>query len=360
MFDIIIVGTFVLIFLQLVLASELGVLSKFILSVIGLALSGEYIRRKLKFDGEYGLMLLRTRSVNRLIDTLSLNKGFITLFSDVGLTLSYGLFSFLLIKNKKTLFFGLVLLTLFLFVVSPLIVSYLSMLLPEFSAKTVEGVSSFSWVILLFYYLGGFVLTTIIGLLSQAIIIVYSVIQMITSPQAEIAAPGATLLLPGINLPLVEGILAVISVLVVHEMAHGIVSRSERIKIHSTGIVVFGIIPIGAFVEPDEHMLIASPKEKQRKVYVAGSTANLFLSLIITLLILSFQFFSYSLPLTILNILLLSSTLNFVVGVVNLLPLPFFDGGELLRVSMSKDLSRLAAAVVGAAFLLNLLPWVFL
>ena len=47
------------------------------------------------------------------------------------------------------------------------------------------------------------------------------------------------------------GIIALITVMVVHEFGHGIISRVEGVKIKSIGVLFLAVLP-GAFVEPDE------------------------------------------------------------------------------------------------------------
>ncbi len=52
--------------------------------------------------------------------------------------------------------------------------------------------------------------------------------------------------------------------------------------------------------------------------------------------------------------------LNFIVGVVNLLPLPFFDGQRIFELSVpNKAFVQAVTLAVAAAFVLNFLPWMF-
>jgi len=70
-------------------------------------------------------------------------------------------------------------------------------------------------------------------------------------------APRNILLIPGLNeyIPFVWGWIALFVTMVVHEFAHGILSRVEGVRVKSMGIVTFMIAPIAAFVEPDEEEL---------------------------------------------------------------------------------------------------------
>jgi membrane-associated protease RseP (regulator of RpoE activity) len=94
-----------------------------------------------------------------------------------------------------------------------------------------------------------------------------------------------TPLVPGYTIPFWYGIIGLISVLVVHELAHGIFAVVERVSVKSLGIVLVGVLPIGAFVEPDEEELKRSPWLSQLRVYSAGSVANLLLAFAVSLTI---------------------------------------------------------------------------
>ena len=65
-------------------------------------------------------------------------------------------------------------------------------------------------------------------------------------------------------------------------------SKNCKDKSSSSGIVLFGIIPIGAFVEPDEQEL-KNRRYKTSGVIVAGSTANLISCILFFILFLDFS-----------------------------------------------------------------------
>jgi membrane-associated protease RseP (regulator of RpoE activity) len=92
-----------------------------------------------------------------------------------------------------------------------------------------------------------------------------------------IYAPQNLFLIPGVN-EYVPGTVAVwlalVITLVVHEFGHGILSRVEGIRVKAAG-VLFAVVPIGAFVEPDEEELNASPRPAKVRMYGAGITNNL-------------------------------------------------------------------------------------
>lgn len=97
-----------------------------------------------------------------------------------------------------------------------------------------------------------------------------------------IYAPQNLLLIPGVN-EFVPGTVAVwlalVLTLVVHEFGHGILSRVEGIKVKAAGLLV-AVIPIGAFVEPDEEELEKAPRAAKMRMYGAGITNNIVVGLL--------------------------------------------------------------------------------
>ncbi|MEM2966109.1 MAG: site-2 protease family protein, partial [Candidatus Nitrosocaldaceae archaeon] len=97
-----------------------------------------------------------------------------------------------------------------------------------------------------------------------------------------------TLLIPGVTIRSIPSItyflLAAPIVLVIHEVAHGIVARREGIKIKSGGFAVI-IALIAGFVEPDEEEFKKSRRVSKIRVISAGSTSNVLFSFIIAALL---------------------------------------------------------------------------
>jgi len=93
------------------------------------------------------------------------------------------------------------------------------------------------------------------------------------------APSGVKLIYPGITIPLIEGLVALFSVLIVHEFAHGFVMRAQGLRTKSTGLLLWTVIP-GAFVEQDEKQLKRAPLLKRLRVYGAGSFANVMFSIL--------------------------------------------------------------------------------
>ena len=101
----------------------------------------------------------------------------------------------------------------------------------------------------------------------------------------EISIPGVRLVLPGgipggiPGLTVYWWLVAIASVLLVHEFSHGFLMRAQGIPTKSMGGLLFVAIP-GGFVEPDEKKLRASPISKRLRVYGVGSFANILFALL--------------------------------------------------------------------------------
>ncbi|MDM7935102.1 MAG: PDZ domain-containing protein, partial [Methanothrix sp.] len=91
------------------------------------------------------------------------------------------------------------------------------------------------------------------------VLMAYIMIQEPPEP-GSYSEPRNILLIPGLNeyIPFVWGWIALFVTMVVHEFAHGILSRVEGVRVRSMGIVTFLMAPIAAFVEPDEEELFGS------------------------------------------------------------------------------------------------------
>jgi membrane-associated protease RseP (regulator of RpoE activity) len=104
-------------------------------------------------------------------------------------------------------------------------------------------------------------------------------------PAERAPAPQTLLGLPGINpfIPLGYGIFALAIAIVVHEFSHGILARKWNVTIKSLGLLLF-IVPIGAFVEPEEEELKALDRRKRGTVYAAGPGSNMVLAVLMAII----------------------------------------------------------------------------
>ena len=117
------------------------------------------------------------------------------------------------------------------------------------------------------------------------------------TPEQKEALPGPeiALVIPGINpiLPLEfiwYVLLALVVAMVVHEFSHGILTFASKLKVKSLGILYL-IVPIGAFCEPDEEELKKTKTKSRMRVYAAGPTSN-FVVVLLSILVFSFVFMS--------------------------------------------------------------------
>lgn len=94
-------------------------------------------------------------------------------------------------------------------------------------------------------------------------------------------SPEYFLVLPGVNplIPIWYGLLGLVVALVVHEGAHGVLARAHNIRVKSLGLLFF-IVPIGAFVEPDEEELERARTREKARVFAAGVTSNIAVAVI--------------------------------------------------------------------------------
>ncbi|MEY7848664.1 site-2 protease family protein [Natrarchaeobius sp. A-rgal3] len=104
-------------------------------------------------------------------------------------------------------------------------------------------------------------------------------------PSRAVQQPRNVLVIPGVNdfLPLsaTPGIVFGLLVgLVVHEGGHGLLCRVEDIDIESMGVVMLAIIPIGAFVEPDQESNKDASRGGQTRMFAAGVTNNFAITIV--------------------------------------------------------------------------------
>ncbi len=127
------------------------------------------------------------------------------------------------------------------------------------------------------------VVVSIFGMLAMTLLML-SVIPTVLNPRSGVAplAANEILVIPGVNpfVPLWYGIIALIVTLVVHEGGHGILGLANKMRLKSLGLLV-AVIPIGAFVEPDEDDLMKSPRRSRLRVYAAGPAVNFLVGFIV-------------------------------------------------------------------------------
>jgi len=301
--------------------SDLNSIIKTIVVLVLLVACSYALQGLLGIEGEYGLLLVRTKKGLQLIDRIAkTNRALWQFVADLGLVMGFGLSSMLLFKRNadaKTILAGMFCLMLFTqFVLpfaTPLVVELIDLpggeklgLASGALAQTSgEGngllslfVAFLSFLVFFSFIFGGVALAGALALFLKASTVLLAVAlfiytSLIGVPDGGVLAqegPGAAPVLPGINLPLLEGVLALAVLLVVHESAHGILARVCKIPLDSAGVVFLGILPFGAFVEPDEKKLQRMDVDSQNRVLVAGSTANLLTASVFFVLFLAFYY----------------------------------------------------------------------
>ncbi len=106
-----------------------------------------------------------------------------------------------------------------------------------------------------------------------------------TVPKESAPPPQLLIGIPGVNpiIPIWYGIIALAIAIVVHEFAHGILTRVAKLKIKSLGVIAC-VVPIGAFVEPDEDELKATAKMKRMRIFGVGPASNIIFAIICALI----------------------------------------------------------------------------
>ena len=137
-----------------------------------------------------------------------------------------------------------------------------------------------------------------VGVFVASLVMIATFLLLISSASMVIQNPTPTafsqpknmLIIPGINefLPWKVAVyifLGLIVGLVVHEGGHGIMCRVENIKVKTMGLALFTVLPIGAFVEPDEDSIKKAKRVGQMRMFSGGVANNFFVALICFLLL---------------------------------------------------------------------------
>ncbi len=274
------------------------VLLRFAIAIAVLVLSGRMIATANGIKESYGAYLLGGKRGIKLIEALSRkNPKLWTAFADWGLVLGFGLMSYFLFGkyvSKKTVLLGLAsLFAIFVFVFPYLsiVISFIN--IPQItssvsSAPVTQGFSPLFYVFVALGLLGGFSLFTIFIIFYSGGSILYSTFTFLlgflaSKPNYAILTqqvPGVAPLLPGITIPFFAGIIALFVLLVVHEFSHGVLAKIAKVRIKSIGAILFGVIPMGAFVEPDESQVKRLKESMQNRISIAGVSANMLTSLV--------------------------------------------------------------------------------
>ena len=162
---------------------------------------------------------------------------------------------------------------------------------PMLTIKTTRGRAFLDWLSgpkRFWRALGGIgVGSALVIMVGTFVLLVIQAAEIIQSPPTEtvLESPQNVLVIPGVNefLPLEvapEIIIGLLIGMVVHEGGHGLLCRVEDIDINSMGVALFALIPIGAFVEPDEESAGKAKRGPRTRMYAAGILNNLIITII--------------------------------------------------------------------------------
>ncbi|WP_135853645.1 site-2 protease family protein [Halorussus salinus] len=128
---------------------------------------------------------------------------------------------------------------------------------------------------------------TLVVMLGSFLLFALQAVLVVQNPPepTAVSQPQNVLVIPGVNdfLPLSvapEILFGLLVGLVVHEGGHGLMCRVEDIDIESMGIAMLAVIPMGAFVEPDEENRREADRGSQSRMFAAGVTNNFAITLV--------------------------------------------------------------------------------
>ncbi|MDY6779482.1 MAG: site-2 protease family protein, partial [Halobacteria archaeon] len=113
----------------------------------------------------------------------------------------------------------------------------------------------------------------------------------LTQPQNLVVVPGVNEFLPlSVAFEIVMGLAIGI---IVHEGGHGVMCKANDIGVSSMGLVSFAVLPVGAFVEPDEDEVEEADSGSRTRMFAAGVMNNFVITIaafvLIALLLFSVQ-----------------------------------------------------------------------
>jgi len=85
---------------------------------------------------------------------------------------------------------------------------------------------------------------------------------------------------PIVGVPFWYWLIAIFIIIFVHETSHGILARLAKVKLKNYGIILLLLLPVGAFVEPDDKKLKRVKMTQKLQIFAAGSFANFITGLI--------------------------------------------------------------------------------
>jgi membrane-associated protease RseP (regulator of RpoE activity) len=245
------------------------------------------IKRKTSFETHYVITLIKGTKPLRVMKRLADKAGPLNSLATVFIYLGFGAIAADFLHGRKKSLKRRAVIFLASFAVLSVFFVLLDMLLGGIFSTSPLTRGMYPFFIIVFGISGfsGFTLFTLAIQASDILIKLFA---------GKKACPGVAPLLPGVELPNVPIVIplhawiSLLIILVIHEGMHGITALRNRFRLRSTGIVLFGVLPIAAFVEPDEKELkkkeLSSPKAALRFL-AAGPGGNLAAMPVVLLLI---------------------------------------------------------------------------
>ncbi|MGC8669962.1 MAG: site-2 protease family protein [Candidatus Micrarchaeia archaeon] len=275
--------------------SAIGVAYRAVLAIILMIAIGMAIKKMLKLHGSYGFYMIGSKSGISTIDKISKKyPKFWEGMATWGLTVGFGVLSYFILKgkiDKRVYALGIASTAIIYLFVLPYAMVGLSfinvpILQNQISAHSSQPVNMlYIYIIIAAIAISGFAGYVMLALSYRALQIIYQVGVILYNMISGVALTSSVhglgnlisgvFLIPGIDMPLIAGLASLAILLIVHEFSHGILARIFKVKLKSIGMLVFGVVPLGAFVEPDDKMIKKLSPEKQTKIFSAGISSNL-------------------------------------------------------------------------------------
>lgn len=258
--------------------------------LIALAIIAFLAKKILKLDNFLGLFILvKTKKLMSIVEWLS-KKKFVEKLATIGVVVGFGAFGIdYLNRNKKTS----KLKRFFLFVFNTFVISFVVYFLVGSVFLNNPMISLWGGYLIIFMTgLMGFSGLTIASLIFSGVDII------IKTLAGETAMPGVGLVLPGIRTPKIDffipwyGWIILIFSAAIHEFFHGAMLKKFKLKIKSIGVILAGIFPFGAFVEPDQKEMEKTNKHKLVKMYSSGPTSNAVIAVIFFIILFILSIFA--------------------------------------------------------------------
>jgi len=282
-----ILASLVFILIWFITNFDAPVVVKVLASVLLLIGSGMMLGKIWNQETYYGIILFKSQKMINEIKAFGKRfESFFKLFADITLVWGLGLFGgYILYKHtslKRTLivtFIGLILIISTTLIIAPTVFNLSSYVIKGIDYTTAYKqtqqqtpflVAQASQIMLL---LGGYMLTFTVMLIYYGIMMLSNTAMVLMNGAIPLE-PVSTVIIPGISIPLIEGIVALIILLFIHETSHGFLASVANVRLTSVGVALFGIIPMGAFVDPDDKQLAKKTTIEKIRVYIAGSGAN--------------------------------------------------------------------------------------